>query len=333
MITIKDIAEKTGLSSASVSRILNHDPTLKVPEATRNRVLEEAKNLGYIKRKFNRRNNYKPLRIGIVQWYSMERELRDPFYLGIRIGTENALNKNNVEIVRFFKNDGQKLDLNSLDALICIGKFSKEEIAEFRKTTEHLIFVDMDMERIYVNTICLDFKNAVIDIMNHLVGLGHRKIGFLGGIESTSDNEEYIDKRRQYFEDYCNQNSISYKRFIKQAEFTLESGYAMMKEMITSGELPTAIFAASDPIALGAMRALSEYNLIIPHDISIIAFNNDPSSAFSNPPLTTVNAPSEKMGEIAAMTLLEMRSLKKVYPRKIVIPCELVIRESCGPRK
>lgn len=333
MITIKDIAEKTGLSSAAVSRILNHDPTLKVPESTRNKVLEEAQKMGYVKRKFNRRSSYKPMRVGIVQWYTMEKELQDPFYLAIRIGTENALNRNNVEIVRHFKNEHQKIDLSTVDGLICIGKFSREEIAEFRKITDHLIFIDMNIDRIYVNSLVLDFKNAVYDALNYLVSLGHKKIGFLGGIETTSDQNRYPDRRFFYFNEYCQKHGISYKRYVKEDEFTIESGYRMMKELILSKDLPTAIFAASDPIAWGAMRALTEYNLRIPQDISIIGFNNDPSSAFINPPLTTINAPCEKMGEIAAMTLLEMRSSKKVYPRKITIPCELVIRQSCASIK
>ncbi len=333
MVTIKDISKKIGLSPATISRILNHDPTLKVPESTVTKVLTEAKNMGYIKRKFNRKNNYKSIRVGIVQWYTMERELQDPFYLAIRIGAEHTLNTHNVEIVRFFKSENAKLNLSNVDALICIGKFSKEEIADFRKNSDHIIFVDMNMERIVVNSMVLDFKNAVYDVMHHLYNLGHRSIGFLGGKEITSDNVPYADIRSHYFQVFCQANNINYKRYMKEAEFTSESGYNMMKEMILSGDLPTAIFAASDPIAVGAMRALSEFKIKIPEDISIIGFNNDQSSAFTNPPLTTVNVPCEKIGEIAAITLINMRSQKKVYPRKIIIPCDLVIRESCGKIK
>lgn len=332
MVTIKDVAKKTKLSSAAVSRILNHDPSLKVPDATRNKVLEEAKKMGYVKRKFNRKSSYKPLKIGIVQWYTMERELQDPFYLGIRIGTENALNRNNVEITRHFKEKG-RIQSSSMDGMICIGKFSKEQIAEFRKSTDHVIFVDMNMDRIYVNSVVLDFRNAVFDAMNYLVSLGHSRIGFLCGIESTNDQNRYPDQRRTYFLEFCNAYGINYKRYIKEGEFTIESGYNMMKEIIESNDLPTAIFAASDPIAWGAMRALAEHNIRIPEDISLLGFNNDPSSAFTNPPLTTINAPCEKMGEVAAGTLMELRTSKKVYPRKVMLPCELVIRQSCAAVK
>ncbi len=333
MITIKDIALKTKLSSATVSRILNHDPTLKVPETTRNRVLEEARRMGYIKRKFNRRSTYRPMKIGIVQWYTMEKELQDPFYLAIRIATENTLHRSNVEIIRHFKDETSKGELASVDGLICIGKFSREEIAEFRKITDHVIFIDMNMDRIYVNSLVLDFRNAVFDALNYLTSLGHKKIGFLGGIEMTSDQNRYPDSRRYFFQEYCQNHGLVYKRYVKEDEFTIESGYRMMKEMILSKDLPTAIFAASDSIALGAMRALFEYHYRIPQDISLLGFNNDPSSAFTNPPLTTIHVPCEKMGEIAAMTMLEMRSQKKVYPRRITVPCELVIRQSCASIK
>lgn len=328
MVTIKDIATKTGLSSATVSRILNHDPNLKVPDATRNKVLEEAEKMGYVKRKFNRKSNYKPMKVGIVHWYTIEKELRDPFYMEIRMAVENTLNKNNAKIIRIFKDDLPKGELDDIDGLICIGKFSHEEIADFRKLTDHLIFIDMSMDRIIVNNVVLDFRHAVYDALLHLTSLGHKKIGFLGGIETVGNQSRYPDQRKYYFQEFCQNHGINYKNYIKEDQFSIESGYHMMKEMIDNQDLPTAIFAASDQIAIGALRALNEAGLKVPDDLSIIGFNNDSSSAFTTPPLTTINAPCEKIGEIAAMTLINMRSQKKVYPQRITIPCELVIRQS-----
>ena len=93
MVTLKDIAKKAGVSTSAVSRILNYDPTLPVPETTRNKVFNEARNLGYIKKNVKRKNAYENIKVGIVQWYTIDKELTDPFYLSIRIGAENYLSK------------------------------------------------------------------------------------------------------------------------------------------------------------------------------------------------------------------------------------------------
>ena len=132
MSTIKEIAQQAGVSVATVSRILNYDPTLKVAEQTRQRGFDEAKKQNYIKRKIKTKNNYNPIRIGIVQWYSIEKELNDPFYLSIRIGAESYLNQNNIEMIRSFRGDPDFLSkLSMLDGLICIGKFIKWKTRHF----------------------------------------------------------------------------------------------------------------------------------------------------------------------------------------------------------
>ncbi len=332
-VTITDISNATGLSLATVSRILNHDPNLAVPDHTRAKVIEAARSLGYKKRKFNRSRRYKSTRIGIVQWYSAEKELLDPFYLSIRIGVENTLNKNNTEIVRFFKDELDLRQFQNVDGLICIGKFSKEEITTFRKTTDNLIFIDMNPDRINVSYVTLDFKNAVYDALNYLHSMQHKQIGLFTGVETIADDSIYEDSRKTCFIDYCKANEIVYIPYMKIGEFTSESGYNMMKEMINSKNLPTALFCASDPIAVGVLRACAEFNIKVPEDLSIISFNNDSTAAFSNPPLTTMHAPCDKMGEVAALTLINMKKEKKLYPRKITFPCELVIRQSCAIAK
>lgn len=331
MATIKDIAKNAGVSPATVSRILNYDPLISVTEQTRQKVFEEARNLNYVKRKIKTKNTYYPKRVGIVQWYTIEKELNDPFYLSIRVGAEDYLNKNNIEMVRSFRGDSDFFSkLENVDGLICIGKFSKQEISEFRKMTDKIIFIDVYLDRIYTNSVVMDFKNAMTDALNYLISLGHKQIGFLGGLEHTSDGELLLDQRHYYYHLICQQNNIDPNKYLILDKFTVESGYDMMKKMIETKDLPTAIFCASDAIALGAMRAIHEHNIRIPEDISLIGFNNSQTSSYTNPPLTTVNAPSAKMGEFAAQFLNTFCNQKKVYPIRLTVPCELVIRKSCA---
>lgn len=331
MVNIRDVAKKANVSISTVSRVLNYDPSLCVPESTKKKVFEVVEELGYVKREIKKKNDYTRYKVGIVQWYTNEKELNDSFYHSIRVGVETTLHKSNIEIIRSFKDDPDYYEkLKSVNGLICIGKFSKTEIAEFRKITDRVIFIDMFMDKIYVNTIVMDVQNALKDAIEYLVSLGHRKIGFLGGVEFTTDGLRYKDQRKIFFEKYCSVYNVEYQKFIREDEFTIQSGYSMMKSLLEQPRIPTAIFCANDPIAFGAISAINEAGLSIPNDISLMGFNNDPASSYCSPPLTTINVPSEKMGEFSSQFMNLYLHQKKVYPLMSMVPCELIIRQSCS---
>ncbi len=334
MATIKDIAQKAHVSAATVSRILNQDESLSVTDQTRNRVLKIAEELNYTKKK-PVKNKFT---MGIFQWYSLFQELEDPYYQSIRIGIEHYCTKKQIEVIRAFRSDSNYAEkLKKVDGLICIGKFNDAEIALFSSITPYVIFVDMKTKKIHCNTIVLDFQEAVIDILDYLTSLGHRHIAYLGGRESLSDDTFYLEERRESFIQYCLRHNLCYEPYMKEGEFSAESGYQMTTELIKDGTLPTAIFAASDPIAIGTMRALYEHGYRIPEDVSVVGFDDISIASFSNPPLTTVHTPTEFMGEYAAhyITLLNQDTEMKYHtPIRLTLPCSLVIRDSCGkPRK
>ncbi len=325
MATIKDVAAKAHVSTATVSRILNYDKTLSVPEETRNAVFQAAKELNYIKKRKPLKNQFT---LGMVQWYSLQQELDDPYYLQIRQGIENFCIQNNIHLIRTFKNDDLG-ELKNVDGLICIGKFSKPEQDEFKKLSSHIIFLDMLSDDYLDSTITLDFYHAVNDVMDYLVSLNHHKIGFLGGKEYLNDQSVYHDLRKEIFESYCRKHDIEYLPYVKEDLFTVESGYAMMSELILANNLPTAIFCASDPIAFGAIRALNEHNIRIPEDISIVGFDDIKQASFTTPPLTTVYAPTTQMGEYGANIVYHLLSqYDSSTALHITIPCTLIERES-----
>lgn len=330
MATIRDIAKIAGVSPATVSRILNQDDSLSVSPATRERVVETANQLNYRK---NTSSQPERTTIGIFQWCSQFQELEDPYYQSIRVGIEKYCLEHQIDVIRVFQSDSNYTEsLKSIGALICIGKFDEASIEEFKKITPFVILVDMKTSRIHCNTISLDFNQAMIDGLDYLAGLGHKKIAFLGGIEKLSDNTAYEDERKLVFENYCKLHNICYEPYIREFGFSSDEGYRMGLDLIEKGDLPTAVFAASDPIALGAMRAFYEKGYKIPEDISILGFDNISLSEFSQPPLSTIHAPAEFMGKYAAhyiSLLTENRSIEFESPVRLVLPCKLVTRESC----
>lgn len=336
MATLKDIAEKAGVSTAAVSRILNRDETLSVTEETRQRVIRVAQELNYNKKKFTE-NITKT--IGIFQWISLLDETEDPYYQDIRNGIEQYCANHSIEVIRVFESDrNYEETLKNVSALICIGKYTKEQCLSFQSLCDNILFMDMHLPKIHCSTITLDFGQAVYDAMDYLTSLGHKKIAYLGGKEKLQDNSIYYEERREAFIRYCKQRRLDWKPYLMEEKFSVESGYQMTRALIQKARqegcsMPTAIFAASDPIAIGAMHALIKHEYRIPEDISIIGFDDIRTAAFLNPPLTTVHAPSFQMGEYAAHYISQITNCQKegcpALPVHITVPCELVIRDSC----
>ena len=335
MATIKDIAEKAGVSPAAVSRILNGDTTLSVAPETRKRVLEVSEALGY-RRKHTDGTHTKhesSYTLGVVQWFSAEDELRDSYYLTVRKGIEDYCEKNKIKIVRSYKTDNIISSLKGVNGIICIGKFSDEDIALFRSISDRTIFLDMISKDSGITTLSMDFKGGVYDMLDYLTGLGHIRIAFLGGVEYLGSGETVRDERKEAYTSYMKKHKLSTKGLMREGSFDSRSGYMMMQELLTLKDRPTAVFAASDAIAVGAMKAVFEAGLKIPEDISVAGFNDDEMSSYTTPSLTTVYAPAYDMGQYGANLIIAAGNLSISTPVRVKLPCRPVIRNSCAECK
>lgn len=329
MATIREVAQAAGVSAGAVSRILNNDQTLNVTDETRKRVFEVAKELNYSNTRKNIRNPKNKFVLGIVQWFTPEDELNDNYYLRARQGIEDFCLKNSLGIVRVFHGDNDGLSrLKNVDGLICLGKFSSSDASTFAECCSNIVFLDMQVAARNITSLSMDFEKAVVDVLDYLTNKGHKKIGFLCGQEYVGSGEKLEDPRASAFKFYMEQKNLDYMKWYKLGSFSSQSGFDMMREILSSKDLPTAIFAASDSIAIGAMRAIHEAGLNIPEDISIIGFNDEDSCKYLNPPLTSVNAPSYDMGQHGANLVFVASNLSNHTPLKAQIPCRLIERES-----
>lgn len=126
---------------------------------------------------------------------------------------------------------------------------------------------------------------------------------------------------------------MNYNDYIMEDAFSIESGFTMMNELIQNKKVPTAIFAASDPIAIGALRALTQNGYQVPQDVSIIGFDNIDTANYTSPPLTTIFAPTFDMGYMGARMLFDsFRRNENISPIRVQMPCFLIERESCAKR-
>ncbi|MCI1858403.1 MAG: LacI family DNA-binding transcriptional regulator [Sporolactobacillus sp.] len=330
MATIKDIAKKAGVSIATVSRVLNYDQTLSVTEETRKRIFETAETLNYSKFKNRVRKKKRNGKIAVALWITEQEELNDLYYLSMRMGVENKLQAESFEIVYLLPNEilGSIHDVNGV---IAIGKFSTHEIHRLTAISQNIVFLDYDTFPMGYDCVVTDFEQAVKQTINHFFASGIRSIGMLAGKEYTNDHQLLLeDPRLYFFVNYIKQKIHKTPEQIFVGSFSPDSGYHLMKQAIEKlgDQLPKAFFAASDAMAIGALKALHENNIEVPERVSIIGFNDISIAKYSYPPLSTVKVYTERMGEIGVELLMEKMKNPMEIPKKITLGTKLIERQS-----
>lgn len=329
MATLKDIAKLANVSPTTVSRILNEDPRLKVKEQTRELVISTALQLGYhIKRKSLIKEK---INIGIVQWISSYDEEDDLYYSGLRQSVENFCITKNLQAIRYYKENINDIFYNdNLSGLICIGKFSDEQVAQFRKHIINIVFVDSNPDSSKYSAVVHNFVEATRNMLEYLLEKGHRRIGYIGGRELLGSNEvEFIDRRERTFIKTMQSHPelIWQENHFYTGAFNAETGYLKMKEALEKDNLPTAFVCGSDALAMGAIRAIGERD-DLKDQISIVGFNDIATAKFFNPPLTTTFFDTKYMGEMAVMVIEHQISTGTKTPVKIVCSTKIVERQS-----
>ncbi|MBD1380312.1 LacI family DNA-binding transcriptional regulator [Metabacillus arenae] len=346
MTTIRDIANEANVSSATVSRILNNDPSLSVAEDTRNRVLDAADLLNYKpsrKRKTSKKISDEPselYNIGIISVITQEEEVNDPYFMSIRLGVEIACETLPFTIKKIIRagNDASLKDIENLDGLIVIGGIDPNCLKEFLESNKHVVFVNHFPYLKNYDVVASGFDTATEDVLEYLFQLNHTNIGFLGGkdtlikLDEKQPSEEVEDIRRIAFENVMRRKELYDQEHVYIGEWGASGGYQLMKEVINKGNLPSAMVIASDPMAIGAMRALHESGIIVPQDISIISFDDIEAAEFLNPPLSTVKVHTGEMGKVAARLLYDRFNGRNI-PIRSILGTELVIRDSCQANK
>lgn len=333
MATIKDIAEKAGVSQSTVSRVLNLDESLSVSEDTRNRIFRIAEDLHYQKK--SRKTAAQPVedsyKIVIFEWYTREEELEDLYYYAIRMGLEKQAQELGYEIFRIFNKDDWSL-IQEADGIIALGKFSPKTIQDLESYGKPLIFVDSNTLYLGHSCVTTDLEDSVIMVLDHFLEKGHEDIGLLVGQEQTADAIPLLmDPRQRTFQQYLTAKGFYQERFVAVGEFSTESGYQLMEQLIQGlgNDLPTAFFMASDALAVGALRSLQEHQIAVPDRVSLISFNDTSIAKYVYPALSTVTVYTEEMGKQAIQMLWQtFQGTQPSVPYMVKLATKLTIRDS-----
>ncbi|WP_421594475.1 LacI family DNA-binding transcriptional regulator [Shinella sp. M27] len=342
MVTIKEIAKAVGVSSATVSRVLNYDPGLSISPVKRQAIIETAEALNYeTPRNRNKANG--PVapslltKLVIVHFLEPSDEISDPYYVGVRLGIETRCRDLKTEIVKVFHSDDlpEAALLESASGVIVIGKHSDHEIAWLRQHARHVVFADFDPKSDHLDSVFSDVGLATQKILDSLKSSGYKRVGFIGSHESLNGSvQHFAEKRCVAFIEWQKKNGTFDPDLLVLADCSngqslrLDTGYRLAQDLLALAERPDVIVTSNDNMAIGAYRALQEAGLSIPKDIAVISFNDIPVAQFLTPPLTTVRIHGEHIGETAVDLLLERLSGRS-YGKQVRIATELIWRDSC----
>lgn len=325
MATIKDIAEKAGVSIATVSRVLNQDETLNVQDETKRRVFETAQELDYKPKPQNPRK--KKLKVGVFCSYTPEEELNDPYYLTVRVAMMKKLNDEQYKVTMLSVNDNSTTT-NQLDGVICLGTFSDDEVNTIESFNKPVVFIDANPNDSKFDCIIVNLTKTVQDIINYLIENGHTKIAYIGCNEFDSEGKLIDDYRLKAYTKLMTRYNLFSQDYIRLGEYNAKYGYIYLKEFMQLNCPPTAIICANDSIATGCYRSAYELNYNIPKDISIVGINDISSCKYMIPPLTTARIPMEFIGERAVMLLQDKILTGREIPMKVLVPTKIVTRDS-----
>lgn len=339
MATIKQIAEQAGVSAATVSRVLNNDMTLSVGEETRARIFSIAERLQYKPSRVRRMKKEELLsrqQIGLLMWSTLEDEHNDPYFSSIRKGVETRCEELGISIIKLLRGNSRAelQPVHDLDGLIVVGSIDDQDVNQIYKDRDRIVFLNHGHSLRDCDTVNLNFEQAMRDVVTHLRGLNHSAIAIIGGAGRVhrlgmEQEREAADPRTLYFEQLLTEQGVYQPELVITADWSSGGGYDAMSRLLELDPRPTACFVASDPMAVGALRALHERGVSVPGEMAVIGFDDIEMAAYLNPPLTTVRVHTELMGRTAVQLLLERIEGREAAVH-VTVNTVLMVRESCG---
>lgn len=336
--TIYEIAKIAGVSPATVSKVINNYSD--VSDKTRakvKRILEEQDfQPSYEAQCLSTKRTWT---LGLVYFENSKIGLKHPFFAAVIEAFKREAENQGYSLLLGSKNDRLKIDsflqyfkYRSVDgiAIIC-------SIPNDKETTE---IIDSDFPTVVIDmfnkntaTVTSDNEQGCRLAMQYLYDLGHRKIAHITGMEED-DNWVSNIRKKSYINEMKRLNLTIEDGYIQNGNnFDFNSGYNAMKKILENEERPTAVFAAGDKIALGAIEAIKHEGLNVPNDISVIGFDDSELCQYVTPKLTTVRQSCDEIGKEAADVLIEQINKKEKIISNNIVPVKLIVRESCSKIK
>ncbi|ACL70307.1 LacI family DNA-binding transcriptional regulator [Halothermothrix orenii] len=329
-LTIKDIAQKAGVSTATVSRVLNNSKP--VSPQLKKKVLKVVEETGY-------RPN--ALARGLIKKHTALIGVIIPDVANLNFaemikGIEQVADENNFDII--LSSSGANVDKEleifdvfiekQLDGIIFSGVFFTDRHKEFfNKYNIPTVIVGQNFPGVELPSVTINNFQAAYEATSYLIELGHRRIGMITG--PLKDIAAGLDRYRGFSAALKEYKVKEIEEYVVEGDFNIDSGYRCMEDILTGKEVPpTAIFAASDKIAIGAMNCCYDKGYKVPDDISIIGFDDTEVASVVRPSLTTIHQNHQEIGSTTAQLLIDRIKGRHNRAINVQLPYRLIERES-----
>lgn len=335
MAGIRDVAKRAGVSIATVSRVLNEDPTLSVTEETRQKIAESVNFYNYSLKKASGK---KLSSIAVITTVSEIDELEDPYFRAIRRGIQLEAEQSKVNLYKTIRLSEVALHVDELrdcSGVLIIGQVLSSVIEMVATVNNNIVIIDDPSASSKWDAVYTDLAQATREHLDRLYDKGHRNIAFIGGRrvridENSRSHASEDDYRKVAYEQWMSEKNLSESIQTYLRGWTTLDGMKATEEMLQRNrdKLPTALIVGNDPIAVGAYRALQKQGVTIPDDISIASFDNIEVAEFLTPSLSTVNVNTEELGKIAVRVMHARLKKKRDIPIRVIIANNVIVRES-----
>lgn len=335
-VTSRDVAEHAGVSRTTVSLVLNNVQGVQISTETRQRVFDAAQELGYVPNAAAQALASRRTRIiGLILTRSPHHISSDAFLNQILDGLITAAHEHSIrlliDIVEVRHQKKAYLDLvraKRIDGLILSGpRFDDDALLSLQKDRFPTVLMGQLPETDFFS-VDIDNFSAAQQAVNHLISLGHKRIAC---VTNAPLSYTAAAERLHGYRETLKSHAIPYdQELVRYGDFDPESGYQQMKDLLDTGVHPSAVFAASDVVAIGAKAAIVEKGLKIPQDIAMVGFDDIPLVRYLDPPLTTIRLPASELATRASKMLIQIIQGEPPAEKQVLLESQLIVRRSCG---
>lgn len=336
MATIKEIAQRTGFSQATVSRLLNGDPTLSVREGTRRKIIQASEDLGY---SMQTKRIVVPHKVALLDNEESEEALRDSYYTDLRSALERNAEQQRMEMTVFHDLDDMIACSSKFDGFMAIGadRISEKDLGRLHEAMPYGVFIDVNPAPNLFDSVQPDLQQTIHDAVAACAAKGMKRVGFIGGKGCLMNFYEVDEENRcTYFRRETRRFGIQSDGLVySDGLFTVSNGRALGERFVHdhNGVLPDAVIVAADVIAVGVLQAFNAVGVLVPRDISVISINNQTISQLTSPPLSTFSIDQNELARVATLASGDAISGKRTIRQHAYLSTSLVARDSFVPAK
>lgn len=333
MPNLHDIAKRAGVAPITVSRVINNSGYVSQP--TRERVEEAVKELGYVPNTIARGLRSKRTHTLAL----IVTDITNPYFTSMARGVEDVAGASNYTVIYCNTDESEAkeekyanmLAQRQVDGVLLVPSCGNATTIKFLESNDiDVVVLDRRIAGVKSDIVCSDSENGANRLVKLLIGLGHKQIAIITGQKDVSTSSERVTG----YQHALTEAGLSDSEMIYYGAFNEHSGYELANQAMMRSPKPTAIFGGNNFIAIGIIKALHDLKFDIPGDISVVGFDDLPDSMFMKPFLTVARQRSYEMGRLATELLL--KRISGELPdghREIILPVEIVVRESSGPNR